>query len=549
MENAVAISSEGQSLELIIQNMKSYIYAVLGLLLALGAGSCTKNFESYNTNPASLSNPQTVAILPTAFGPLEQSIYQDYQTAQNLNADGFGGFFMSPTPFKAAYDLNYFLIDGWDRNGFVDQYNLVMAPVSKIAATGVRTTEPALWAVALVLQVEAMDRVTDRFGPVPYSKAGSSITAVPYDSQQDIYNQFFAQLDTAVTNLTTYIAAHPGDTTQLGVNDLVYQGHYEKWLKYANSLRLRLAMRIVKADAATAQTQAQKALSDPGGVFTTPADDAKFAQSGGRNNDVWLVASDYGDCRMNAALLTYMNGFNDPRLPVYATPATDATVVGALGSGQYEGIRIGINIAAKGDYEGYAAPNTTTTFTQTSSQWLMSSAEVWFLKAEAALRGWSADNVQTDYETGVNTSFEQWGVSSGTYLSDGTSVETSYVDPRNATNNATALSTITIKWDPTATQEVMLERIITQKWIAIFPDGQEAWADYRRTGYPRLFPVVNNNSGGTISTTTQIRRLDYPQSEYTTNTAAVNSAVSTLLGGPDVGGTRLWWDVANKGNF
>jgi hypothetical protein len=374
------------------------------------------------------------------------------------------------------------------------------------------------------------------------------VTAVPYDSQQEVYNQFFAQLDTAVANLTTYVAAHPGDTTQLGVNDLVYQGHYEKWLKYANSLRLRLAMRIVKADAATAQTQAQKALGDPGGLLTTPADDARFAQSGGRNNDVWLVASDYGDCRMNAALMTYMSGFKDPRLPVYATPATDATAAAAAPGG-YEGIRIGINIAAKNDYEGYAGPNTTSTFTQTASQWLMSAAEVWFLKAEAALRGWSADNVQTDYETGITTSFQQWGVGAGAYLSDDASTETDYVDPKNALNNATALSKITIKWDAAASQEVMLERIITQKWIAIYPDGQEAWADYRRTGYPRLFPVVVNNSGGTISTATQIRRLDYPQSEYTTNAAAVNSAVSTLLGGPDVGGTRMWWDVVNKGNF
>src|ERR1700744_1253464 len=307
--------------------MKLNQYIVLGLLLAFGVSSCTKNFESYNTNSSSLTNSQTVAILPTAFGPLQQAIYADYQTAQNLNADGFAGFFMSPTPFKAAYDLNYFLIDSWDRNGYVDQYNQVMAPVSKIAATGVRTSEPALWAVALILQVEAMDRVTDRFGPIPYSKAGTSVTAVPYDSQQDIYNMFFSQLDTAVANLSAYLGAHQGDTTgDLGVNDLVYQGNYAKWWKYANSLRLRLAMRIVKVDPTTAQTQAQKALSDPGGVMTTPADDALFAQSGGRNNDVWLVAADYGDCRMNAALMTYMVGFKDPRLPVYATTATDSVV-------------------------------------------------------------------------------------------------------------------------------------------------------------------------------------------------------------------------------
>src|SRR6202012_1126214 len=239
--------------------MKLNKYTVLGLLAALGLSSCTKNFESYNTNSSSLTNAQTIAVLPTAFGPLQQAIYADYQTAQNLSADGFAGFFMSPTPFKAEYDLNYFLIDSWDRNGYVDQYNQVMAPVSKIAATGVRTSEPALWAVALILQVEAMDRVTDRFGPIPYSKAGTSVTAVPYDSQQDIYNMFFSQLDTAVADLKAYVAANPG-VKPLGANDLVYGGDYTEWIKFPNSLRLRLAMRIVKVDPTTAQAQAEKAL-------------------------------------------------------------------------------------------------------------------------------------------------------------------------------------------------------------------------------------------------------------------------------------------------
>jgi hypothetical protein len=512
--------------------------------LVLIGSSCTKNFESYNTNQGSLNNSQTIAILPTAYGPLEQSIYSNYQTAQNLNADGFAGYLMSPTPFKASYDLNYGLVDGWDRNGFVDQYNLVMAPVAKIAATGVRTSKPELWAVALVLQVEAMDRVTDRFGPIPYSKAGTSITSVGYDSQAAVYTAFFNQLDTVVSDLSAYISAHPGNTSSLGVNDLVYQGHMEQWLKFANSLRLRLAMRIVKADAATAQAQAEKAMSAAGGLLASPADDAKFSQSGGRNNDVWLVAASYGDCRLNAALATYLTGYSDPRLPKYATPATDAAV-----SGTYTGIRIGSNIASKDDYVGYAGPNTTASFTQTASQYLMTAAEIWFLKAEAALRGWAGSgDAKTDYETGVTTSFQQWGVTAGAYLSDATSKQANYTDPKNAANNAAALSTITIQWDAAASNEVKLERIITQKWIAMFPDGQEAWADYRRTGYPRLFPVVNNTSGGTIDTQIQIRRLAYPQSEYTTNNGAVTSAVKSLLGGADNGGTRLWWDV-NKPNF
>ncbi|HEY6899197.1 MAG TPA: SusD/RagB family nutrient-binding outer membrane lipoprotein [Puia sp.] len=527
--------------------MKKYIsIRTAGLLAAvvLAGSSCTKNFESYNTNQGSLNNSQTIAILPTAYGPLEQSIYSNYQIAQNLSADAFGGYMMSPTPFKASYDLNYFLVDSWDRTGFVDQYNLVMAPVSKIAATGVRTTKPELWAVALAMQVEAMHRVTDRFGPIPYSKAGTSITSVAYDSQKDVYALFFKQLDTVTANLSAYLSAHPTDTSSLGANDLVYQGHLDKWLKFANSLRLRLAMRIVKADAVTAQVQAEKAMTAPGGLMTTPADDAKFAQSGGRNNDIWLVTASYGDNNLNAALMTYMTGYNDPRLPKYATPATDPAV-----AGKYTGIRIGINIDSKDTYRGYAAPNTTSTFTQTAPQYFMTAAEIWFLKAEAALRGWNgAGDAKTDYETGITTSFQQWGVSAGGYLADATSKQADYVDPKNPANNDTALSAIKIQWDAGATNEVKLERIITQKWLAIFPDGQEAWAEFRRTGYPKLFPVVNNMSGGTIDTKVQIRRLAYPQSEYTSNGAAVTSAVQGLLGGPDNGGTRLWWDV-NKGNF
>jgi hypothetical protein len=519
-------------------------------VLLLGTAGCTKNFEAYDTNPAALTSSQSLAILQTAIGPIEQAIYSNYQTAQNLSADAYAGYMMSPTPFMASYNLNYSLVDSWNRNGFIDQYNLVMAPISKIAAVGTRTQRPDVWAVALLIQVEAMDRVTDRFGPIPYSKAGSSVTSIAYDSQQSVYSQFFSQIDTAVSNLKAYTASQPSDTAALGANDLIYQGHYDKWLKFANSLRLRLAMRIVKADPATAQAQAEKAMNDPAGLLSIPSDDALIAQSGGRNNDIWLVTASYGDNRLNAALATYLTGYNDPRLPAYAAPATDPTVMAQSDSiGNYVGIRIGINIAAKADYEGYGSLNTTSQFTQTASQYIMTAAESWFLKAEAALRGWSgAGDAKSDYETGINTSFTQWGVSNPGYISDAVHTPAAYIDPKNATNNSPALSTITIQWDPAATSEQMLERIITQKWLAIFPDGQEAWADYRRTGYPRLFPVVNNKSGSTIDTQIQIRRLAYPQTEYSTNTQAVNSAVQSLLGGPDNGGTRLWWDI-NKGNF
>jgi hypothetical protein len=92
-----------------------------------------------------------------------------------------------------------------------------------------------------------------------------------------------------------------------------------------------------------------------------------------------------------------------------------------------------------------------------------------------------------------------------------------------------------------------LEQIITQKWISMFPDGQEAWSEFRRTGYPRIFPVVVNNSGGDIDTNIQIRRINFVENELNTNSANVQTAVG-FLNGPDNGGTRLWWDTGGS-NF
>lgn len=519
------------------------LLALSGFLLIL-ASSCTKNFEAYNTNPYALTDSQTVAILATAYGPIEQAIFSNYQTAQNLSADAYSGYMMSPTPFAANYNLNYALTDSWNQNGFKDPYNLVMAPVKKMAEVGTRENLPDLWAVALLLQVEAMDRVTDRFGPIPYTMAGTSVKSVPYDDQKTVYEAFFKQIDTAVTNLTAFVAAHPGELP-LKDGDLIYGGDYTQWIKFANSLRLRLAMRVSKVDPALAKEQGEKALAQEAGLLAVPADDAKVQQSGGRNNDLWQITESWGDNRLGASLGTYLTGYNDPRTAAYAAPGSDAGL-----KNKYTGIRIGIAINAKADYEDYASLNTATSFTQTSAQYVMTAAECWFLKAEAALRGWAgAGDVKKDYETGIKTSMDQWGVKIEDYLSDDTSKQAAYLDPKNTANNSPALSTITIKWDAAASKEEQLERIITQKWLAIFPDGQEAWADYRRTGYPKLFPVVHNNSGGSISTEEQIRRLPYPAIEYSTdNGSAVKEAVQNLLGGPDNGGTRLWWDIKGS-NF
>ncbi|MDE1192258.1 MAG: SusD/RagB family nutrient-binding outer membrane lipoprotein [Arachidicoccus sp.] len=523
-----------------------FIYAAIGFICTspLITG-CTKNFEKWNTDKYAASN----TALLQGVGTSQLEIFHDYQTGINLAEDSWSGYLMSPTigNFNSGKNnLNYSFAPNWQNSSFNPAYRYVMADFNALYTKGLKSLFPEVYAITRLTEVTAIARVTDRFGSIPYSQVDGTVrSSYTYDAQKDVYSLMFLKIDTALSLLKDFIQTNSGIKSQVGNNDFVYGGDCTKWIKYANTLRLRLAMHIVKADAATAKLQGEKALADAGGLLTDASDAAKIKIYSGWNggtNDYNLVAG-WGDTRANAAIITYMNGYNDPRISKYFLPATDSSVLN-----QYIGLRIG-GIINHDIGVGYSNLNVNGAFSQTSPQLIMSAAEAWFLKAEAALREWnSAGNIQADYEQGIAVSMNEWGASIGNYLSNDTGKETSYTDPNGEVNNSPALSTITIKWDDAATKEQKLERIITQKWIAMFPDGADAWADYRRTGYPLLFPVVVNNSGGTIDTDIQIRRIPYPSDQIRDNKEAVDAAVQNTLGGNDDGGQRVWWDV-NKTNF
>jgi hypothetical protein len=129
-----------------------------------------------------------------------------------------------------------------------------------------------------------------------------------------------------------------------------------------------------------------------------------------------------------------------------------------------------------------------------------------------------------------------------TYSANNTLTPAAFTDNSGQSgNNIATPSTIKIAWNSADNFETNLERIVTQKWIAMYPDGPEGWAEFRRTGYPKLFPVVSNNSNGTINTAIQVRRIPFPQSEYNNNATGVQSGIA-VLGGPDGGGTKVWWE-------
>ena len=172
----------------------------------------------------------------------------------------------------------------------------------------------------------------------------------------------------------------------------------------------------------------------------------------------------------------------------------------------------------------------------------MNAAEVAFLRAEGALIGWNmGGTARSFYEQGISLSFDEWGASgAAAYIANATRTPADFVDAVGSAG-ASIGSTVTVAWNELATQEQKLEKIGTQKWIALFPNGAEAWAEYRRLHYPVLITPANNFSNGVVNTNQGIRRVPYPVSEQKDNAAGYASGVEAL-GGPDNAGTRLWWD-------
>lgn len=534
-----------------MKTLKISLRQTLVYVFALFIFSCTKDFEKWNTNPHQVTEEQMSADFistGTFFVQMEKNVIpieqlvgnagigaEHYQIIQNLNGDAFSGYLATPNPFSRSNNTNYGLLAGWYGLAFNHGFTNIMQPWKQIQAVSAENN-PEIAALATILKVIAFQRITDMYGPIPYTDSGTGIKKV-YDAQKNVYDALFNDINKSISTLSDFASRNPG-VNILSSFDFTYNGNVTNWIKLANTIKLRMAIRISYADAALARQMAEEACSHPIGLIqgTEEAAGLKHALLNFRHPLIVIGDGAFKDTMMGAVIESIMNGYRDPRLPIYFKPASD---------GRFRGVRNGIIINSKDDYaEG---PFSYANIGANVDLLWVNPAESFFLRAEGALRNWNVGgNAKDLYEQGVSTSFAYWGAGNvQTYLANGNSVPAPYTDPKNIANNVQAgnpyLSTITIKWNDTDPFERKLERIITQKWLAIFPDGQEAWSEFRRTGYPKNFPVVMNNSNGTISTATQIRRLPFPTSEYLNNADNVGKAVA-LLGGLDNGGTKLWWD-------
>lgn len=386
-------------------------------------------------------------------------------------------------------------------------------------------------AVAKIWKVYSMHILTDLYGPVPYSKAGKGRLSTPYDSQEAIYNDFFVLLDEAINGLKE---ADPLDRPY-GDEDVIYSGHTGKWMKFANSLRLRLAMRISYVNPVKAKTEAEKAVAS--GVMTDVADDAMIRVSSNSQNPLNFIAAWNSMC-MSGAMESYMKGYNDPRMYAYFSPNAN---------GLYHGIPNGL-VEREWTAQPYktmdslnnAGPRFSPDLMNENPYHVMYAAESYFLRAEGALNNWNmGGSVKDLYEQGIRTSMRQWGISVETKINDyigntGTPV------PLNDRFNTPAVSDIPVAFstDP-GTQ---LQQIMTQKWLALFPNACESWSELRRTGFPELYPI-KTSSNPDIAPNSMISRIPFVSTEKDMNAEAVVEATALLGPGGDKASTKVWWNV------
>ncbi|MDH6306442.1 hypothetical protein M2459_003166 [Parabacteroides sp. PF5-5] len=528
-----------------MKTINKYITAILSLFLLLPA--CTGDFEEMNTNPFGVTDQELTQdnnIIGMHFPSMQKSIYYnpsgfgwDFQLYQNLSADIWSGYMASPTNFKNGINnQTYFLNNDWNDACWSYTYSSVMVNQLKVKEKCQELgyeTYAHFDAINSIIRVLTMSRICDQYGPIIYTRYGETMTGGVYNSAEDVYKAFFSELTEAVGILEGFLGKPSASFAKF---DLCYGGKLDKWMRLANSLRLRLAMRVVKYDAIWAKKEAEAAIKAPQGVMKK--DDSYIVNGYGWRHPLYTCSISYNDIFISANVQSILGGYADPRLPLYGLAKTSDGVIG---------VRTGLpDLSVLQD--SYKEIISQINVTQEQPGVIFTAAESYFLLAEAALRGWDAGgNARQFYEEGVSASFSQWGASMGDYLNSANK-PADWVDPLREDFNSPAVSKVSPNWDDAKTDEERLEKIITQKWIAGFPEGMNAWAEWRRTGYPKLFPVVwNASQNEEISTEWGVRRLTYTNREKSDNPEGYAKAVE-MLKGPDSGATRLFWDI-NKPNL
>jgi hypothetical protein len=520
--------------------MKNKILLIL-IVSAWGLPACDKNFENINIDPTKLTPVNmnyhymfTSAQLITS-GNSDGNAYEDwrnnliYASTMIQHLSSTTGYWAGDKyTYNPGYNSAY-----WDANF----NNSIRNIVEVVERTKEDPDKANFYQIARIFKVFMFQRMTDMYGDIPYTQAGlgylQGITQPVYDKQQDIYTHMLNELKEAAAALN---ASAPNT---VGQADQVYAGNPDKWKKFAYSLMVRLAMRLSKVSPADAESWVKQAVT--GGVMTDNADNALLQHEARDWNQVtngngWvLVGVDPNASRMSHTFINMLKTTNDPRLTYLATVVATNPGVGtdkgdanpAIQQGQPNGYDLGgstTDISTAPGYPGnrnlYSVVNRNTFARKDAPTFFLTHAETQLLLAEAAQRGWVTTGTAAGYyNAGVTAAMKQLN-QVGANPGVGDPAIATYLGA-NAYNPATGL-----------------QQINTQYYIATFMDEYEAWANWRRSGFPVLTPV---NYFGNVTNGTIPRRFTYPLNEAAVNAENYSAAVAGLTGG-DKMTSRVWWD-------
>jgi hypothetical protein len=483
--------------------MKLYsrkIRITVSAFMALCIGACTSDFDKVNTDPT-LVTEEIIKPSMLLTSVLKYSVFSTYNLSIVAEYSGYYSNGASGSIFQNANWYDPF-------NEYYRNYLINTAEIVRLTAKDPKLVNQN--AIARIWKAWLFAQMTDLYGDVPYFEAVQKVENVinqpKYDTQQEIYKDLLKELKESAA------ALNPDPTLpSFGAADILMQGNVDKWRKFANSLRLRLAMRVRYAD----ETLAKQHIAE---VITAPLIDDNALNvvlttingSDTRNrNPLWNDPLNSYPQSVSFTVTETLKMLKDPRLTIFVVPATDSV----------SGYR-GRPIAVLPDEKNYSIENSAS-----QQQYfreavypiiVMNAAEVSLLRAEAALAGYTSENAQAMFAKGISQSLAQYKVVPATI--------TAYL----------ASPVATLK----GTQEEKLEQIILQKFLANYYQINEGYAEFRRTGYPKIWTGSDKGStGGEIP-----RRLTYPLDEYSKNEASIKAAVQRLAKG-DTYMSRVWWDA------
>lgn len=480
---------------------RSTASGILALVVALAA--CDDGLTEVNRNP---NEPEEVAPQYILADAQAQAIGLDYGS----HGVWFGLYLNNIWPQHLAQiqyndEDKYILRPNVLQNVWNTQYAGPLMNLRVLRETAGDAPNQA--AVAEIMSQYIFQVLTDVWGPIPYTDAlqgGDGMISPAYDTQDVIYDGMLTALASASQQIEV------GGPAPFEDGDLIYGGDMEMWRRFANSLRMRMAMRIVDVDPSRSQSEFMAAYQ--AGGFTSNDDNATLVWGTSINAQNahydYFENQDRYDFVISATIVDTLKSYDDPRLPVYAGPAPS--------DGEYRGLRNGLEPSEYSPVRILAdfSPIGSRFLQPTSPSMIMSYSEALFLQAEAAWRGWPVAGSAADlYTQAVRASLEQYGIAAG-------AIDDYLADPRVA---------------PSADPSALLEQIYLQKWISLFMNGPEAYAEVRRTDVPEL-ELAEDHQIDTFP-----KRITYPATEQQLNRASYNAAVGVL--GEDELEVRLWWDV------